>query len=125
MHLTVIDGKGALEHGRVECGGMHRDTETMLLKGAMSIRCSNARVAREIIRRVDKAPALEGRRVRAMKSDYGILSAQQWKQEKFPIGTTKLPEMLVNCPEDINDVDTGIMRFGLECMCHGMHNCVD
>ena len=34
----IHGANGALENGRSECGGMQRDTETMLLKGAMFIR---------------------------------------------------------------------------------------
>ena len=119
-HFSEIDGLGTLEDGRVESGGMSRDQESRLLPGAMFVRCSSQQAAKEMIKLIDGAPTLEGRRVRAMFSAFGIFPAQKWKQEQFPIGTNRSPEMLIKCPEDINDVDTGVMAFGMECAWCGL-----
>lgn len=77
--------------------------------------CSSSQAAKELIRLVDRAPTLEGRRFRAMPNAFGVFPAQKWKQEQFPIGTNRSSEMLLKCPEDINDVDAGVLEFGLEC----------
>ena len=114
-HFTAIDGVSALEDGRVECGGMNRGQESQLLLGAMFIRCSTPQAAKAIIRLIDRAPSLQGRKLKAMHSQLEVFPAQKWKQEQFRIGTNRIPEMLLRCPADINDVDAGVMKFGMEC----------
>ena len=93
---------------------MNRDQELRLLQGAMFIRCSTAQEAEEIIRLIDRAPTLERRKLKARPSQLAVFPAQKWKQDQFPIGTTRYPEMLLNCQEDINYVDTGVKKFGME-----------
>ena len=96
---------GALEDGRVEIGGIQRDPDTQALKGAGFLRCRDEEDARNVVEMLDTMPSLEGRVIRAKFSDYGIFSAKPEKIEQFPIGTIRPAGMLLECPQDIIDVN--------------------
>ena len=115
-HLTRrgSDQLGALEDGRIECGGVNRTKESKLLMGIALFCCRNEDVAHEICAALTGQTGWRGHSMDARIADTGVLLSRDIRPGVNTPGTTRPAAQLLNCDSLIRDVDLGRVYIGTQ-----------